>query len=122
MRHHAVILLCWLALTSAGLLIRGTSAHARKRAKPDLVLRARVTRIVLARQPPPGRLHWIIQTRVLKVLRGRFSGKRFDFRVHSPARSNLRRGKVITIEAWRTKNGWYVSPFKIYKSVVPNAS
>jgi len=82
--------------------------------KPDLVLSAKVTRISPAPRQPRVVATWVVETRVLKVLRGTFDGKTFAFRVHSPSRSNLAVGQVITVEAWRVPEGWRVPDNKRY--------
>src|SRR5262249_20382923 len=49
----------------------------------------------------------IITTRVDKVLSGSFSGKTFQFPVHSAPTSNLEIGKQYTIRAIRSQDGNY---------------
>jgi hypothetical protein len=104
-----------ILLSAVGLLaLNSGEAAAAKHPKqgPDLILRAKVTKIFIS-PLPRSHLNFVIQTRVLRVLKGRFTGKRFDFRVHSPTKSNLRVGYTITIEAYRVPGGYRV-PFKRY--------
>jgi hypothetical protein len=51
---------------------------------------------------------FVVTTRVDKVLSGSFSGKQFQFAVHSPAQSGLDIGKQYTIRATRTESGYLV--------------
>ncbi len=111
--------LCLFILVLVPLAVVGhtPAASARKaKPKPDLVLRAKVIRI-FPNRPPGGRYshyNWVIRTRVLKVLRGQFKARVFEFRVHSPSKSNLSVGKIITVRAWRVKGGYRVDPWRRY--------
>jgi hypothetical protein len=62
---------------------------------------------------------WVITTRVDKLLSGSFSGKQFQFAVHSPAQSNLDIGKQYTIRAVRTETGYTVDELQWLKSPSP---
>jgi hypothetical protein len=44
-------------------------------------------------------LNWVVQSRVDKIISGKYEGKSFFFRVHSPSRSGLEVGKQYKIEA-----------------------
>lgn len=47
---------------------------------------------------------------VEKVVRGSFSGARFEFGVHSPTKSGLVQGGRYTVRATREKDGYVVDP------------
>ena len=53
-------------------------------------------------------LDWIIHTRVVRVLEGTFTHPTFAFRVHSPSRALIEKGKTITIRATQVPEGWKV--------------
>ena len=75
----------------------------------DLVFRGTVEQIGSS---PVGKrgafLDWVVQMRVDEVLSGVFDGTRFEFRIHSPARSGLRVGLTCTVTATWTGTGYRV--------------
>ncbi|MCE5269063.1 MAG: WG repeat-containing protein [Planctomycetaceae bacterium] len=52
--------------------------------------------------------NYLVTMRVDRVVKGKFDGKTFQFRVHSPASSGLEVGKRCTVEAKRTPDGYVV--------------
>jgi hypothetical protein len=53
---------------------------------------------------------WRVTLAVDRVVDGIFSGDRFQFVVHSPARSGLQLGGRATVKAERTADGYSVDP------------
>jgi micrococcal nuclease len=84
----------------------GAAAGATRPAA-DLVLQVRVKRVFINRLPR-SQLHHVVKTKVLAVLRGAFTGKTFDFRVHSPARAGIGAGSVVFIGARKVGDGYIV--------------
>lgn len=76
----------------------------------DLVFRAVVESIECAPIGMAGRfLDWIVKTRIEKMIEGDLTKlKRFEFRIHSPARSGLAVGTECTIRATWTGSGYVV--------------
>ncbi len=83
------------------------AAQGVARPAADLVLQVRVRRIFINRLPR-SRLNHVVKTKVLAVLRGKFSGKTFDFRVHSPSMARIRAGSVVFIGARKVGSGYIV--------------
>ena len=73
----------------------------------DLLLRVRVEHLFINRLPR-SRLNHVVKSKVLAVLRGEFSGKTFDFRLHSPAKAGIRVGSVVFIGARKVGSGFIV--------------
>lgn len=87
-----------------------TLSHAgANEAAPPTVLVFRGTVIKITGPTADFLQPWVITTRVDKVLSGSFSGRQFQFSVHSPSQSGLNVGKQYTIRATRTKAGYSVS-------------
>lgn len=61
---------------------------------------------------PESLRNFIIIMRVDRVVQGQFSGKTFQFRIHSPSLSGLKVGKTYTVEAKRTADGYTVDEFQ----------
>lgn len=95
----------WCVLAASALTAPPSPAAAAP--LPELVLRARVLKIELNRLPR-GTRHFIVRTRVLRVVRGAFSGRRFDFRIHSPARAGLAVGQLVFLRARPAGSGYLV--------------
>ena len=73
----------------------------------DVVFKAKVTAIDIA--PVQGtELHFLVTTKVLKVIKGKLDGDSFYLRVHSPALSGLEVGSVVTIKAQKVEDGYRV--------------
>ena len=53
-------------------------------------------------------LNWVVQCRVDKVISGKFEGKSFSFRIHSPSQSSLKVGEQYKIEAKWIGDGYTV--------------
>ncbi len=81
-----------------------------KDAKADLVFLGTVK--IVEASSPRSELNWIVHCRVNQVLSGKFSGKTFSFRVHSPAKSGLEVGKQYKVVAKRTIDGYSVEQFQ----------
>jgi len=88
------------------------AAAGAVRPAADLVMRVRVERIFINRLPR-SRLNHVVKTKVLEVLRGAFSGKTFDFRLHSPARAGIKAGSVVFIGARKVGSGYIVDDTSI---------
>lgn len=86
---------------------QGKQGPGAKRSALDLVMQVRVKRIYISRLPR-SRLNHVVEASVLRVLRGKFAGRRFDFRIHSPARAGIKAGSVVFIGAHRVKSGYLV--------------
>lgn len=77
----------------------------------DLVLRGRI--VALTPLPGPRRRGgWRVTMAVDRVVEGEFTGDRFEFAVHSPAKSNLKEGGDYLIRATRTGDGFIVDPLQ----------
>jgi hypothetical protein len=72
----------------------------------DLVLMGEVT--WLNRRGGDPSKEWIVTVRIKTVITGEFSGKTFQFAVHSPAQSGLKKGRSYKIEAVWTGDGYAV--------------
>ena len=96
-----------------GLTISGCSflsAQAEDK-QEDLVFQGTVTSIKPS--PIPYSLdNWIITMRVDRILKGRFDGKKFQFRIHSPAKSGLKVRAKRTVVAKRTADGYTVDQYQ----------
>ncbi|HBC87355.1 MAG TPA: hypothetical protein DCZ94_10405 [Lentisphaeria bacterium] len=57
-------------------------------------------------------VNWIVTFRVDKVISGDFSGEEFSFRIHSPSKSGLERGKLYNVEAEKTENGYKIDQYQ----------
>ncbi|MDD4953519.1 MAG: hypothetical protein PHG40_01280 [Candidatus Omnitrophica bacterium] len=64
-------------------------------------------------------LDWIITVNVNKVLSGSFSGRIFQFRVHSPSKSGLEIGWLYRIEAVQTQDGYVVNRYPRPERLLP---
>ena len=80
--------------------------NAAPPARNDLVLEGQVT--WLNRRTDDPSKEWIVTVRIKRVITGEFSGKTFQFAVHSPAQSGLKKGRSYTIEAVWTGDGYSV--------------
>jgi hypothetical protein len=80
----------------------------------DLVFRGKVESIEIS--PLKGsRYNFVVKTRVLKVLKGSFDGSHFEFRIHSPSKSQIEVGKVLEVKAERIRDGYLVDPIQFLK-------
>jgi hypothetical protein len=52
--------------------------------------------------------NWVVTLEVDEVINGRFVGKRFAFRIHSPARAGIVAGKHLVVEAVPNSDGYTV--------------
>jgi len=96
-----------------GLTINGCFLSPAQAAdkQEDLVFEGTVTSIKPS--PIPNSIYnWIITMRVDRVVKGRFDGKKFQFRIHSPALSGLKVREKRTVEAKRTADGYTVDQYQ----------
>ena len=56
-------------------------------------------------------LNWIITVNVDEVVLGNFSAKTFQFRIHSPTKSEIKEKKQYVIEANLTQDGYTLDPY-----------
>ena len=70
-----------------------------------LVFEGTVTSITTINHPLK---RWLITVKVTKVISGEFSGSTFQFAVHSPTLSGLKKGRSYTIEAVWKDHGYTV--------------
>ena len=61
------------------------------------------------------RKNWIVIFRVDKVISGKFTGKQFSFRIHSPSKSGLEKGKQYKVEAELIEEGYNVDQYQWMK-------
>ena len=59
---------------------------------------------------PERKARWRVTVAIDRVTRGDFDGDRFEFVVHSPARSGLVQGGDVTVRAEQTSQGYRVDP------------
>lgn len=83
----------------------------------ELIFRGTVVRIEQGVTPDPLK-NFVITARVDKVLSGSFSGKRFQFAVHSPAQSRIDLGRQYKIRAIRTKTGYTVDELQWLRAIL----
>jgi predicted secreted protein len=57
---------------------------------------------------PDATQNYTITMQVTRVVKGRFKGKTFEFRIHSPTKAGLKLNEKYTVEAKRTKDGYTV--------------
>jgi hypothetical protein len=98
-----------LTAVLAALLLGGVCGCVRITKKGDLIYKGTVTSIDIAETGDPNR-NFVVTTKVDRVVCGSFSGKRFQFAIHSPARSNIEVGKQYRIVATRLPEGYEVDP------------
>lgn len=83
-------------------------------ASADLIFSGKIVSIEIS--PLKGSRHnFVVKTRVLKVLKGSFEGTHFSFRIHSPAKWQMKVGKVLEVKAQRTSDGYLVDPIQFLK-------
>jgi hypothetical protein len=72
-----------------------------------LTLEGRVLRVAAAPLSGATR-NWVVTLEVDQVISGRFAGKQFAFRIHSPARAGIVVGKHLVVEASPKHDGYVV--------------
>jgi hypothetical protein len=92
------------------------------RSQDDLLVFEGTVASVEISQLPQSRKNFIVTVRVDRVIQGQFSGKTFQFRIHSPVQSGLEVGKKHTVEANRTKDGYTVDELQWMKREQGKAS
>jgi hypothetical protein len=110
-----LVLLLLPGVVSAEKLPAARRATSAARRAPDLILKVKVRRVFLSRLKG-SRRHYVVEAQVLRVVHGSFAGRRFDFRVHSPARAGLRAGAVVQLEAAKVKGGGYLVDEAAFRS------
>ena len=78
----------------------------------ELVFRGRVEEIEISTLPPPALKEWVVTFAVDRVEHGEFPGRKFSFRVHSPSRSGLEKGRSYQVRAEWTEDGYTVDEFQ----------
>ena len=100
-----VVFLCASGLAVGGFAQAQVSSDDSPK---DLVFIGTVTKLYQTGSDNPEQW-WAVQTRVDKVLSGKFSGTRFTFTVHSPAMAGLRVAHAYTIKAKWSRDGYVVN-------------
>jgi hypothetical protein len=101
----SIVILCASGLVVGGLPQAQVSSDDSPK---DLVFIGTVTKLYQTGLRY-SRREWAVQTRVDKVVSGKFAGTTFTFTVHSPAMAGLSVGGAYTIKATWTKNGYLVN-------------
>lgn len=85
------------------LLKAGTSPH-------ELVFLGKILEIVNAPEKNEGAIQksFVIKTKIVRIIKGTFSGDHFSFRIHSPAKSRVKKGMEIKVKAIKTRTGYNV--------------
>jgi len=78
---------------------------------PDLVLEGRVEEI-RSSTAAQHRARWIVCVAVDRIIEGDFDGPIFEFAVHSPEKSGLRKGQEIRVAAKGVGGGYTVDPLQ----------
>ena len=79
--------------------------------KPNLVFLGTVVSIE-ASTIPRSSANYTVTFNVDKVESGKFDGKTFSFRIHSPAKSGLETGKQYRVRATKTDRGYFVDQYQ----------
>jgi hypothetical protein len=74
----------------------------------DLVFEATVEELVVDSSVRHNR--WIVKLEIKKLKFGNFKNKFFSFRIHSPSKSGIEKGKRYLVHAQKIKTGFKVDP------------
>lgn len=105
MRIGLILLLSLMFI--AGCKTSPEPATAVMSKKPSLVFLGTVMSIKESPLPRSS-ANYIVTFNVDKVESGKFSGKTFSFRIHSPVKTGLEAGKQYTVRATKTERGYYI--------------